>query len=58
MIKKSFKTSKGYSFYNVDLPIISDTNTLTNTYNYKFFTELFEENVTSAGILLKFQFFD
>ena len=51
---QKFKTSKGYrSFYNVDLPIISDTNTLTNTYNYKFFTELFEENVTSAGILLK-----
>ena len=51
---QKFKTSKGYrSFYNVDIPIISDTNTLTNTYNYKFFTELFEENVTSAGILLK-----
>ena len=51
---QKFKTSKGFrSLYNVDLPIISDTNTLTNSYSYKFFTELYEENITSASILLK-----
>ncbi len=51
---QKFKTSKGFrSLYNVDLPIISDTNTLTNSYSYKFFTELYEENITSASILLR-----
>ena len=51
---QKFKTSDGFrSLYNVDLPIISDTNTLTNSYSYKFFTELYEENITSASILLK-----
>ena len=39
---QKYKTSKGFrSYYNVDMPIISDTNTLTNTYGYKFFTELY-----------------
>ena len=51
---QKFKTSKGFrSLYNIDLPIISDTNTLTNTYSYKFFTELYEENITSASVLVK-----
>ena len=27
------------SFIQLDLPIISETNTLTNTYNYKIFSE-------------------
>ena len=31
--------------YNLDLPIISETNTLTNTYNYKYFTEFYENNI-------------
>ena len=45
------KTSKGFrSYYNVDMPIISDTNTLTNTYGYKFFTELYEENITQLAL--------
>ena len=26
----------------LDLPLISDTNTLSNTYNYQYFTELYE----------------
>ena len=51
---QKYKTSKGFrSYYNVDMPIISDTNTLTNTYGYKFFTELYEENITSAGFMIK-----
>jgi len=41
------------SYYSINLPIISDTNTLTNAYDYKFYTELFENNVTSASLLLK-----
>jgi outer membrane protein insertion porin family len=50
---QKFATSKGYySFYNVDLPILSDTGTLNNTYKYKYFTELFENNTTSFSLLL------
>ena len=41
------------SYYSINLPVLSDTNTLTNTYDYKFYTELFENNVTTASILLK-----
>ena len=51
---QKFRTSRGFrSFYNLDLPIISETSTLTNTYNYKYFTELFEDNITTAGFLVK-----
>ena len=51
---QKFRTSKGFrSFYNIDLPIISETSTLTNTYNYKYFTELFEDNITTAGFFIK-----
>ena len=51
---QKFKTSEGYrSFYSLDLPLISDTNTLINSYNYKFFTELYENNLTSLSFLIK-----
>ena len=32
------------------MPIISENNTLTNTYNYKIFSELFEENISSFSM--------
>ncbi len=45
-----FQTSSGYiSRYKLDLPVISDTNTFKNVYNYKLFGELYENNVTSLG---------
>ena len=51
---QKFKTSKGYrSFYSLDLPIISNTNTLANTYSFKHFTELFEENISTTSFLIK-----
>ena len=51
---QKFKTTKGFrSYYNIDLPVISDTNTLTNSYDYKYYTDLFEDNVTSASIFFK-----
>ena len=50
---QKFQTSDGFrSYYSVDLPLVSDTNTLKNEYNYKFFTELYENNVTTAAIYL------
>ena len=51
---QKFKTSDGYrSNYNVQIPIISDTNTLSNSYNYKIYSELFENNVSSFSFFLK-----
>ena len=41
------------STYSLNLPIISDTNTITNSYRYKVFTELYENNVSSMNIMLK-----
>ena len=50
---QKFATSKGYySFYNIDLPLLSDTGTLNNTYRYKYFSELFEGNNSSFSFLL------
>jgi outer membrane protein insertion porin family len=50
---QKFATSKGYySFYNIDLPLLSDTGTLNNTYRYKYFSELYEGNDSSFSFLL------
>ena len=35
------------------MPVLSDTNTLTNTYNYKIFRELYENNVSTFSFLFK-----
>ena len=45
---QKFQTTKGYrSLYSIDLPLISETYSLTNSYNYKYYTELYENNVSS-----------
>ena len=50
---QKFKTSDGFrSNYSTNVPIISDTNTLTNRYDYKIFNEFFENNITSFSISL------
>ena len=41
------------SSYSIDLPVISDTYTLTNSYRYRYFTELFENNISSISLSLK-----
>ena len=51
---QKFQTSDGFrSAYSLDLPIISDTNTVTNTYSYKFYTELYEKNVSTVSFLMQ-----
>ena len=51
---QKFKTSEGYrSSYNINVPIVSDTNTLTNSYNYKIYSELYENNLSSFSLLLQ-----
>ena len=49
-----FRTTDGFrSFYSIDLPLISETNTFTNLYNYKVFSELYENNVSALSFYLK-----
>ena len=51
---QKFKTTDGFrSTYYLDLPIISKTNTLSNTYSYKIFSELYENNVSTVSLLLQ-----
>ena len=40
-------------YYYLDVPLISDTYTLTNTYNYKYYTDLYENNVSTFSLYLK-----
>ncbi len=49
-----YQTSSGFlSNYRVNLPILSDTNTLTNIYNYKIFKELYENNISTFSLSFK-----
>ncbi len=51
---QKYQTTSGFfSNYSVNLPVISDTNTLTNTYNYKIFKEVYENNVSTLSFLFK-----
>ena len=51
---QKYQTTSGFfSNYNLNLPMISDTNTLTSAYNYKIFKELYENNVSTFSFLLK-----
>ena len=51
---QKYQTTSGFfSNYNVSMPVISDTNTLTNTYNYKIFKDLYENNVSTFSFLFK-----
>jgi outer membrane protein insertion porin family len=49
-----FQTTEGFrSRYFLDLPLISKTNTLTNTYDYKIYSELYDQNISSASFFIK-----
>ncbi len=51
---QKYQATEGFrSQYFLDLPIISETATLQNTYVYKYYTELFENNISTASIFLK-----
>jgi len=50
---QKYQASSGFrSFYSFDLPIISDTYSLINTYNYQYYTELYQDNITTFSIYL------
>ena len=51
---QKFQATDGFrSQYFIDLPIISETATLQNTYIYKYFTELYEDNISTASLFLR-----
>ena len=51
---QKFKPTDGFrSSYSLELPVISETNTLSNIYDYRIYTELYDENVTSLAFYLK-----
>jgi outer membrane protein insertion porin family len=51
---QKFKPSNGSrGFYGLDLPIISDTNTFINTFQYTLYKELYKDNITSFSYYIK-----
>ena len=51
---QKFQATEGYrSRYFIDIPMISETATLQNTYIYKYFTELYENNISTASFFLR-----
>ena len=51
---QKFQTSKGFkSLYSIDLPLISETYSLINSYNYRYYTELYENNISSFSFLFE-----
>ena len=51
---QKFQTSDGFrSTFKTAMPVISETYTLTNTYTYKYFTELYDDNISTFSIYMK-----
>ena len=51
---QKFKPSDGFrSSYSIEIPLISETNTLSNIYDYRYYTELYEDNITSFSFFAK-----
>ena len=43
-----FQTSDGFlSSFSTDIPLVSESNTFTNAYNYSLYKELFDNNVSN-----------
>ena len=51
---QKFRANKGFfNSYKSNIPVVSDNNTFTNSLETKFFTELYENNVSTFSIMLK-----
>jgi outer membrane protein insertion porin family len=45
---QKFRTTDGFrTFYKLNLPLISDTNTFTNSFTYSYYTSLYKNNTTT-----------
>ena len=52
-----FQPTRGHlSRYGIDIPIVSDTNTFINEFSYKYYKELYDQNVSTFGITLSSAF--
>jgi len=51
---QKFQTSSGYrSYYSLDIPVISENNTLKNYYDYSYYFDLFDRNISTLSLLLR-----
>jgi outer membrane protein insertion porin family len=51
---QKFQTTSGFkSYYSLDIPIISENNTLKNYYNYSHYFDLFDQNISSFSLMLR-----
>ncbi len=51
---QKFQTTSGFkSFYSISLPIVSDTSTLKNYYNYSKYFSFYEKNFSSVSLYLQ-----
>ena len=51
---QKYKTSDGYiSRFSQNIPLISESYTLTNAYNFKKYNKVFEENIVSYGFFVQ-----
>jgi len=51
---QKFQTSSGFkSFYSLNMPVVSDTNTMKNYYNYSKYFGFFENNFSSISLYLQ-----
>ena len=51
---QKFQTTEGIrSRYFLDIPAISETATLTNSYNFKIFSELYENNISTLSLFIR-----
>ena len=49
-----FQTTSGFkSFYSINVPVISDTNTMKNYYNYSKYFSFYDKNFSSISLYLQ-----
>ena len=49
-----FKPDDGFrSIYTLDIPVLSESYTLTNSYSYQKYASLYERNISSFGLFLE-----
>ncbi len=51
---QKFQTSSGFrSYYSLDIPLVSDTNTLKNLYTYSYYFDLFDKNISTISLYIE-----
>ena len=51
---QKFRATEGFrSIYNLDMPLISKTNTFTNSYEYRYYDQFSDNNISQISFLIK-----